>query len=56
MNKKSTVMLVSRRKRKEQKEIKMYLNCKPLDHVKMKYLGIILDNKFKFTDRVNYAA
>ena len=54
---KSTVMLVSRRKRKEQKEIKIYLNYKPLEQAnKMKYLGIILDNKFKFTDHVNYAA
>ena len=54
---KSTAMLVSRRKRKEQKEIKIYLNYKPLEQAnKMKYLGIILDNKFKFTDHVNYAA
>ena len=50
-------MLVSRRKRKEQKEIKIFLNYKPLEQVnKMKYLGIILDNKFKFTNHVNYAA
>jgi hypothetical protein len=54
---KSTAMLVSRRKRKEQKEIKIYLNYKPLEQVnRMKYLGIILDNKFKFTDHINYAA
>jgi len=54
---KSTVMLVSRRKRREQKEIKIYLNYKPLEQVnKMKYLGITLDNKFKFTDHINYAA
>jgi hypothetical protein len=50
-------MLISRRKRKEQKEIKIYLNYKPLEQVnRMKYLGIILDNKFKFADHINYAA
>ena len=39
---KSKVMAPSRRK-KEKKEITVYLNCKPLDHVKkIKYLGIFL--------------
>ena len=46
---KSTAMLVSRRKRKERKHINIFLNFKQLKQVnKMKYLGIILDNKFKF--------
>jgi len=40
---KSKAMLVSRRKRREQKEIKVYLNNKPLEQViRMKYLGIIM--------------
>ena len=43
---KSEVMQVSRRKRKEPNEIKVYLNNKPLEQITtMKYLGIILDNK-----------
>ena len=45
-DKKCKVMIVSRRKRKENKNIRVYLNNKPLDQVtKMKYLGIILDHK-----------
>jgi hypothetical protein len=47
---KSKVVLISRRKRKEVKEIKVYLHNKPLEQVTtMKYLGIIIDNKFKFS-------
>ena len=43
-DKKSKVMLVSRRKRKENKNITVYLNNKRLDQVtQMKYLGIIRD-------------
>ena len=54
---KSLLMIVSRRKRKESKEIKVYLNNKPLKQVTtMKYLGIIIDNKFKFSDHISYAA
>jgi hypothetical protein len=50
-------MLISRRKRKEVKEIKVYLNNKPLEQVTtMKYLGIIIDNKFQFSEHINYAA
>jgi hypothetical protein len=46
---KLTAMLVSRRKRKERKEINVFLNYELLKQVnKMKYLGIIMDNKFKF--------
>jgi hypothetical protein len=48
---KSKVMLVSRRKRKENKNITVYLNNKPLEQVtQIKYLGIILDHKFKFNE------
>jgi hypothetical protein len=46
---KSTATLVSRRKRKERKEINVYLNFKLLKQAnKIKYLGIIMDRKFKF--------
>jgi hypothetical protein len=47
---KSTVMLISRRKRKESKEINIYLNNRHLVQVTtIKYLGIITDNKLKFS-------
>jgi len=48
---KSKVMLISRRERKEINGIKLYLNKKnPLEHVNtMKYLGIIVENKLKFS-------
>jgi len=53
---KSKVMLTSRRKRKEVKEIKVYLNNKPLEHVTtMKYVGIIIDNKLQFSEHISYA-
>jgi len=46
---KSKAMPVSRSKRREQREIKVYLNNKPLEQViRMKYLSIIIDKKFKF--------
>jgi hypothetical protein len=54
---KSKVMLISSRKRKHVKDIKIYLNYKPLEQVTtMKYLGIILDDKFKFSEHISYAA
>jgi len=50
-------MLISRRKRKENKEINIYLNNKPLEQVTtMKYLGIIIDDKFKFCAHISYTA
>jgi hypothetical protein len=53
---KSKAMLISRRKRKEVKHIQMYLNNKPLEQVTtMKYLGIIIDDKFKFSQHISYA-
>ncbi len=56
-DKKSKVMIVSRRKRKENKNITVYLNNKTLTQVtQMKYLGIILDHKFRFQDHITYAA
>jgi len=40
---KSKTMLISRRKRKEAKEVKIYLNNKPIKQdTTMKYLGIVL--------------
>jgi len=54
---KSKVMFVSRRKHKENKNITVYLNNKPLEQVtQMKYLGIILDQKFRFDEHIAYAA
>ena len=50
-------MIISRRKRKENKEINVYLNNKPLQQVStMKYLGIVIDDKFKFSKHITYAA
>ena len=50
-------MLVSRRKRKEPKVIEVYLNNKPLEQVTMmKYLGIVIDHKFRFKEHITYAA
>ena len=47
-NPKSKVMLISRT-RKERKAIDMYLNNNHLEQTeKIKYLGIIIDSKFKF--------
>lgn len=53
---KSKVMVVSRRKQREQRNITVYLNNKPLEQVtRMKYLGIIIDHKFSFQEHTNYA-
>ena len=50
-------MLILSRKRKESKEIKLYLNNKPLEQMTtMKYLGIVIDSKFKFSEHISYAA
>jgi len=48
-------MLISRR-RKERKSIDIYLKNNRLEQVdKMKYLGIIIDSKFKFNEHIKYA-
>jgi hypothetical protein len=48
---KSKFMLVSRRKMKEIKEINIYIKHKPIQQVtKMKYLGLIIVYKFRFSD------
>jgi len=50
---KSKVMLMTRRKRKERKDLEVYLNYKLLRQVKtMKYLGIIIDNKLTFREHI----
>ena len=54
---KSKTMLISRRKRKEAKVIKIYLNNKRIEQVTtMKYLGIIIDDKFKISQHISHAA
>ena len=54
---KSKVMLLTRRKRKGQKEIEIDLNNKPLLQVhSLKYFGIIFDSKFLFREHINYMA
>jgi hypothetical protein len=47
-------MLISRR-RKERKATDIYLNNNHLEQVdKIKYLGIIIDSKFKFNEHIKY--
>jgi len=56
-DKKSEVMLVTRRKKRENNDITIYLHFKPLEQVtQMKYLGIILNHKFKFQEHITYMA
>jgi len=48
-------MLLTRRRRKENKEIKIYLHNRPLIQVNsMRYLGIIFDHKLTFKGHINY--
>jgi hypothetical protein len=52
---KSKVMLMSRRKIKEDKEVEIYLNNKIFEQVnKTKNLVIIFDSKVTFREHVNY--
>ena len=56
-DKKSKIMLVSRRKRKENKNITVYLNNKKLTQVtQIKYLVNIMYHKFRFNEHIKYAA
>jgi len=51
------VMIISRRNGKENKEINIYFNNKPVQQVStVKYLGIVIDDKFKFSKHISYAA
>jgi hypothetical protein len=53
----SKTILISRRKRKERKDVTIYLNSRPLTQVQsLKYLGIILDKKLTFKDHITYIA
>ena len=48
-------MLITRRRRKEKKEIEIYINNKTLQQVNnLKYLGIMFDSKLLFRDHINY--
>jgi hypothetical protein len=48
-------MILSRRKRTEQKELEIYLNFRPLTQVaNLKYLGIIIDSKLTLREHINY--
>jgi len=50
----SKVMLMSRRRRTERKDIEIFVNNKTLKQVNsIKYLGIIFDNKMTFRDHIN---
>ena len=54
---KSKVMLMTRRKRKEQNKILVYIKNKAIPQVqKLKYLGIVFDNKLLFREHLNYIA
>jgi hypothetical protein len=49
--------MVSRRKMKEPKALKVYLNNKILEQVTtMTYLGIFIDHNFKFKEHITYVA
>jgi hypothetical protein len=50
---KSKAMVITRRKRKENKEISVYMNNNIIEQVqKMKYLGIIIDSKLNFSEHI----
>jgi hypothetical protein len=50
-------MLITRRKRKEQKEVAICLNNKAIPQVqKLKYLGLIFDHKLSFKEHINCVA
>jgi hypothetical protein len=52
---KSKVMLMTRRKKKDRKDLEVYLNNKRLREVKtMKYLGIIIKNKQTFREHITH--
>ena len=52
---KSKVMLMTRRKRRERKDIEVYLNHKLLEQVyNMKYLGITIDSKLTYREHITY--
>jgi hypothetical protein len=54
---KSKVMVVARNKRRENKDISIYLNNKPLEQVNnIKTLGIIIDSKLNFRVHITHTS
>jgi hypothetical protein len=52
---KSKFMVISRRKRKENEEVSVYMKNKILEQVqKIKYLGLIIDSKLNITEHIMY--
>jgi hypothetical protein len=50
-------MVISRRKRSENKDVSIYLNNKLLEQVNtIKYLGIIIDSKLNFREHLIYTS
>ena len=48
-------MLFTRRKRRENKDLHIYFNCKKLDQVdKIRYLCIVIDKRFTFNEHITY--
>jgi len=55
-DKKSQIMLMTRRKRKERDDLDLYLNNKPLRQTKTtKYLGIIIESTLIFREHATQA-
>jgi len=56
-NEQKSKAIVSRRKSKENKEITVYMNNKPIEQFQnIKYLGIIIDSKLNFREHIMYTA
>jgi hypothetical protein len=54
---KSKAMVVTRKKRRENKAISIHLNNKPLEQVaNIKYLGIIIVSKLHFREHITHAS
>jgi hypothetical protein len=52
---KSKLMVISRRKPKNKRDFKIYLNNKKLqEEDTVKYLGIIIDRRFNFSEHIEY--
>ncbi|GFG33602.1 hypothetical protein Cfor_01075, partial [Coptotermes formosanus] len=50
-------MVITRRKRRENKDVLIYLNNKPLEQVNnINYLGIIIDSKLKFREHITHTS
>jgi hypothetical protein len=50
-------MVVTRKKERENTDVSIYMNNKPLEQVKnIKYLGIIIDSKLNFREHIIYTS